>query len=81
MKYGIRADDRTTRALKVHVLCMSLRSVPAMRVESVFANYGRGDREGRFPTAEIAKIAALGCCGMMTQKSGAAPGSILFLML
>ena len=32
------------------------------------------DREGRFPTAEIKKIAELGCCGMMTPEEWGGAG-------
>jgi alkylation response protein AidB-like acyl-CoA dehydrogenase len=32
------------------------------------------DREGRFPAAEIAKIAQLGCCGMLTPEPWGGPG-------
>jgi alkylation response protein AidB-like acyl-CoA dehydrogenase len=32
------------------------------------------DREGRFPTAEIAKLAELGCCGMLTPEEWGGPG-------
>ncbi len=32
------------------------------------------DREGRFPTAEVKKIAELGCCGMMTPEEWGGAG-------
>jgi len=32
------------------------------------------DREGRFPTEEIRKLAELGCCGMMTPEEWGGPG-------
>src|SRR6266852_896657 len=32
------------------------------------------DREGRFPTAEIAKLAELGCCGMLTPEEWGGSG-------
>ena len=32
------------------------------------------DREERFPTAEIAKLAGLGCCGMMVPEEWSGPG-------
>jgi butyryl-CoA dehydrogenase len=32
------------------------------------------DREGRFPTAEVSKIAELGCCGMMTPEEWGGAG-------
>ena len=32
------------------------------------------DREGRFPTAEIAKLAELGCCGMLVPEEWGGPG-------
>jgi alkylation response protein AidB-like acyl-CoA dehydrogenase len=32
------------------------------------------DREERFPTAEIAKLAGLGCCGMMVAEEWSGPG-------
>src|SRR5260221_6001888 len=32
------------------------------------------DREGRFPTEEIKKIAELGCCGMMTPEEWGGSG-------
>jgi butyryl-CoA dehydrogenase len=32
------------------------------------------DREARFPTAEIAKLAELGCCGMLTPEEWGGPG-------
>jgi butyryl-CoA dehydrogenase len=32
------------------------------------------DREGRFPAAEIAKLAEIGCCGMLTPEEWGGPG-------
>src|SRR6266404_9980302 len=32
------------------------------------------DREGRFPTEEIKKLAELGCCGMMTPEEWGGSG-------
>jgi alkylation response protein AidB-like acyl-CoA dehydrogenase len=32
------------------------------------------DRQGRFPAAEIAKIAQMGCCGMLTPEEWGGPG-------
>src|SRR5215469_16868982 len=32
------------------------------------------DREGRFPTAEIKKLAELGCCGMLISEEWGGPG-------
>jgi butyryl-CoA dehydrogenase len=32
------------------------------------------DREGRFPTTEIAKLAELGCCGMLVPEDWGGPG-------
>jgi alkylation response protein AidB-like acyl-CoA dehydrogenase len=41
------------------------------------------DREGRFPTAEIKKIAELGCCGMMTPEEwgGAGLDTISYVLM
>src|SRR6202171_926992 len=32
------------------------------------------DREGRFPSEEIKKLAELGCCGMLVPGEGGGPG-------
>jgi alkylation response protein AidB-like acyl-CoA dehydrogenase len=41
------------------------------------------DREGRFPTAEIKKLAELGCCGMMTPEEwgGAGLDTISYVLM
>ena len=41
------------------------------------------DREGRFPSAEIAKLAELGCCGMMTPEEwgGAGLDTVSFVLM
>ncbi len=41
------------------------------------------DREGRFPTAEVKKIAELGCCGMMTPEEwgGAGLDAISYVLM
>src|SRR5258706_12663832 len=41
------------------------------------------DREGRFPTEEIKKIAELGCCGMMTPEEwgGAGLDAISYVLM
>src|SRR6202163_5049541 len=41
------------------------------------------DREGRFPSAEITKLAELGCCGMMTPEEwgGAGLDTISYVLM
>jgi len=39
-----------------------------------FGKWHLGDREGRYPTAEVKKLAELGCCGMLVPEEWGGPG-------
>jgi hypothetical protein len=41
-------DTFEPNEVRIQSICMSLRPIPAARVESAFRDYSRGDREGRF---------------------------------
>lgn len=54
MRLRMPGTDTTSRSQRVHLVCISLRPVPAGRVERVFAGYDRGDIAGRLiQTGEV----------------------------